>query len=83
MRIAWRIIADHPLGASAPAPTAWSCGTTCGAGLGKWLFIVHNAYLLRWAETGIFGLLSLFSVCCSSGFDSRSAAVASAMMRRS
>lgn len=26
---------------------------------GHWLFVVHNHYLLRWAETGIFGLLSL------------------------
>jgi O-antigen ligase len=24
----------------------------------RWLYVVHNAYLLRWAETGVFGLLS-------------------------
>jgi O-antigen ligase len=60
MQIAWRVITAHPLG-----------GVGAGAyGLvlrdyvsvsewGKWLYIVHNAYLLRWAETGILGLLSL------------------------
>lgn len=59
MRQAWRMIQHNPiLGVGAGAygtvlrnyvvPNEWS----------GWLYTVHNAYLLTWAETGLLGLLA-------------------------
>jgi putative inorganic carbon (HCO3(-)) transporter len=60
MQMAWRVISDNPvfgIGAGAYAfvfrrYVTWDMR-------GDWLFVVHNEYLLRWAETGILGLLGL------------------------
>lgn len=60
MTIAWRIITDHPLGGiGAGAYGLVLRDYVSVSEWGRWLYIVHNAYLLRWAETGILGLLSL------------------------
>jgi O-antigen ligase len=61
MRMAWEVIQVHPvLGVGAGAYAHVFRDYLPPDLRDKWLFIVHNAYLLRWAETGIFGLLSLF-----------------------
>jgi O-antigen ligase len=63
MRIAWRIIGDHPLGGVGTGAYGLVMRNYIAVqDLGNWLFIVHNAYLLRWAESGIFGLLAFLSV---------------------
>lgn len=63
MRIAWRIIGDYPLGGvGAGAYGLVMRNYVLAQDWGTWLFIVHNAYLLRWAETGVFGLLSLLGL---------------------
>lgn len=59
MSLAWNMIRDHPiLGVGAnnfafvlPEYTTPEFG-------GKWLYTVHSAYYLTWAELGIFGLLA-------------------------
>jgi O-antigen ligase len=59
MRLAFRIIADHPiLGAGANnLPLIISDYATPELG-DVWLYTVHNRYLLIWAETGFLSLLA-------------------------
>lgn len=61
MKMAWLVIQANPLWGvgSGAYPSVFRDYLTGDLMLGHWLFVVHNAYLLRWAETGIFGLLSL------------------------
>jgi O-antigen ligase len=71
MGIAWRIIEDHwfgGVGAGAYSIVLRDYVTPFEMN-SRWLHVVHNAYLLRWAETGLFGLLSLF-VLFGAGFRS-------------
>lgn len=63
MRIAWNIIRTNPLlGVGAGAYGHVLHDYVSFADRSKWLYIVHNAYLLRWAETGLLGLLSLLAL---------------------
>ncbi|MDP8923312.1 MAG: O-antigen ligase family protein [Chloroflexota bacterium] len=62
MALAFRIIQDHPLlgiGANNFAPVMLDYVTLNFSEYGgDWLFVVHNKYLLVWAETGLVGLLA-------------------------
>jgi len=58
MSIAWNVIKANPffgVGAGAYGHVYRSYVTPDQE---KWLYVVHNVYLLKWAETGVFGLLS-------------------------
>jgi hypothetical protein len=57
MQLAWRVIEDNPvLGVGDGAyPHVFRQYLDSGSRQ-HWLYVVHNAYLLRWAETGIIGL---------------------------
>ncbi len=60
MELAWRIIRDHPylgVGGNNFAVVIPRYGDPEYGGV--WLYIVHNAYMLVWAETGPFGLVIL------------------------
>lgn len=62
MSLAWNMIRDHPIlgvGANNFAYLLPEYATPEFGG--KWLYTVHNAYYLTWAELGIFGLLALVS----------------------
>lgn len=57
--IASRIIEDHPwfgIGPNNFAPVGQRYVTSEFAG--EWIYVVHNKYLLVWAETGLFSLLA-------------------------
>jgi putative inorganic carbon (HCO3(-)) transporter len=59
MRIAMRMIADHPfLGVGANNYGAIVDDYTSAEGWDEWIFTVHNKYLLIWAEGGIAALLA-------------------------
>ena len=62
MALAWRIIEDHVLfgvGANNFALVMQEYVTPNFAPYrGDWLFVVHNKYLLVWAETGLVGLVA-------------------------
>ena len=51
-----------PASGSTPRP-ARCTSYAARAGAEGWVFIVHNQFLLVWAETGIFGLLGIHLVC--------------------
>jgi putative inorganic carbon (HCO3(-)) transporter len=62
MTLALRIIADHPLlgvGANNFALVMLDYATPDFSDYGgEWLYVVHNRYLLVWAETGVGGLVA-------------------------
>lgn len=56
MKLAFEIIQDHPwLGVGVNNYADWMIRPALEAGW-TWVAVVHNKYLLVWAETGIFGL---------------------------
>ena len=63
IKMAWNVIQAHPiLGVGAGAYSFVFRQFQPHALLDNkevWVYIVHNVYLLRWAETGVAGLLSL------------------------
>lgn len=62
MKLAWMVIQAHPwlgIGSGAYGDVFREYITGPLYSPGVWIFVVHNTYLLRWAETGIFGLLCL------------------------
>jgi O-antigen ligase len=62
MSTAWRIIEDSPvLGVGAGAYGFVFREYLTRESTGDWQFIVHNVYLLTWAETGVLGLVALLS----------------------
>ena len=69
MRIAWSVIRAHPiLGVGAGTYTFAFSNYVPKELLGTWLFVVHNAYLLRWAETGLVGVICyLMFLYCTLG----------------
>lgn len=64
MRVAWNVIADNPvLGVGAGAyGHVFLDYVPADMPKGQWLFVVHNVYLLKWAEMGIVGVLSFLSI---------------------
>ena len=60
IRMAWQVIKANPvLGVGAGGYAhAFRQYLTFDLQDEKWIYIVHNVYLLRWAETGLFGLIS-------------------------
>lgn len=62
MTMAWRVISDKPFTGVGAGAYAFVFRHYLTPDLrDKWLFVVHNEYLLRWAETGVVGLLSLIA----------------------
>jgi O-antigen ligase len=62
MQMAWRVISDSPILGVGAGAYAFVFRQYLTPGLRQnWLFVVHNEYLLRWAETGIIGLSSLLA----------------------
>jgi O-antigen ligase len=60
MRMAMQVIGAHPIFGIGAGAYTFIFGNYLSAGQeDNWLYVVHNAYLLRWAETGIFGLVAL------------------------
>jgi O-antigen ligase len=60
MVMAWRVVEDNPILGVGAGAYAFVFRQYLTPGLARnWLFVVHNEYLLRWAETGIAGLLGL------------------------
>jgi hypothetical protein len=62
VRMAWNVIRARPLLGVGAGAYSFEFRQYQPHGLlekGVWVYIVHNVYLLRWAETGVFGLLSL------------------------
>jgi len=92
MRMAWNVIESHPLLGVGSGAYGYvfrdylSAEDRMAATWEKrWLYIVHNTYLVRWAETGIFGLASLLlllgvglwqAVVCSRSLDENLASFA-------
>ncbi len=65
MKMAWNVITAHPLlgvGAGAYGYVFQDYLTPELREKGVWVYMVHNIYLRRWAETGLFGLLSFLGV---------------------
>jgi hypothetical protein len=59
MRMAWNVIETHPLLGVGAGAYGYVFRRYLPYDLeDKWLYIVHNVYLLRWAETGVIGLVS-------------------------
>ncbi len=61
IEMAWHVIRDHPIlgvGAGAYNYVFRDYLPPALREKGVWVYIVHNVYLLRWAETGFLGLLS-------------------------
>jgi len=59
MAIAWNVILNHPILGVGAGSYSYIFRGFIPPGLDyQWLHVVHNVYLLRWAETGIFGLIS-------------------------
>jgi O-antigen ligase len=57
--MAWNVIETHPLLGVGAGAYSYVFRQYLSPDLqDKWLFVVHNIYLLRWAETGFFGLIS-------------------------
>jgi O-antigen ligase len=62
MQMAWRVISDNPVLGVGAGAYAFVFRQYLTSDLRQnWLFVVHNEYLLRWAETGIVGLLGLLT----------------------
>ena len=62
MRMALQVIGAHPIFGIGAGAYSFNFGNYLAAGQeDNWLYVVHNAYLLRWAETGIFGLIALLA----------------------
>ena len=62
MQMAWRVISDNPVFGVGAGAYAFVFRQYLTPGLRQnWLFVVHNEYLLRWAETGLLGLLALLA----------------------
>ncbi len=62
IQMAWNVIQAHPLlgvGAGAYNFVFRQYQPFELLDKGVWVYVVHNVYLLRWAESGVFGLLSL------------------------
>jgi O-antigen ligase len=88
IRMAWNVIRAHPIlgvGAGAYSFEFRQYQPHDLLGDGVWVYIVHNVYLLRWAETGVFGLCSLLlffvvglrkAVVCTRVHDENQAALA-------
>jgi putative inorganic carbon (hco3(-)) transporter len=63
MQTAWRVIEDNPvLGVGAGAYAFVFRQYLTPDVEREWVYVVHNVYLLRWAETGILGILSLLAL---------------------
>src|SRR5262249_15440376 len=63
MLIAVEMIKAHPLvGVGLNTATNQVREYAARAGAEGWVFIVHNQFLLVWAETGIFGLIAFISL---------------------
>ncbi|ETX08747.1 O-antigen ligase family protein [Candidatus Entotheonella palauensis] len=88
IRMAWNVIQAHPIlgvGAGAYSFVFRQYQPHQLLDQEVWVYIVHNVYLLRWAESGIIGLLSLLwlffagfrkSLTCSRLYDENQAALA-------
>lgn len=62
MQMAWGVISDNPIFGVGAGAYAFVFREYVTPDLRQnWLFVVHNTYLLRWAETGIVGLLGLLA----------------------
>jgi O-antigen ligase len=63
VRVAAEMILSHPLvGIGLNTATHQVPAYAAKAGVGGWVFIVHNQFLLVWAETGLLGLLGFLGV---------------------
>lgn len=61
--VAAEMIQAHPLlGIGLNTATHQVANYAARAGVGGWVFIVHNQFLLVWAETGILGLLGFLGL---------------------
>jgi O-antigen ligase len=62
MRIAFNMIAHHPLTGVGPGAYMYTYKEYIPPGLHQWVFAVHNEFLLRAAETGIAGAIAFFAL---------------------
>jgi O-antigen ligase len=61
--VAWEMIKSHPLlGIGLNTATHQLATYAARAGAEGWVFIVHNQFLLLWAETGLVGLVAFVSL---------------------
>jgi O-antigen ligase len=62
MDLAWNMIQDHPLLGVGANNFGYMISEYATPEFGgKWLYTVHNAYFLAWAEIGLGGLLALLT----------------------
>jgi len=58
MRIAVRMIAGNPIVGVGPGGYPYHLGNYTPSDFSGWLWVVHNQYLLTWAERGLLGLIA-------------------------
>ena len=62
MRIAFNMIAQHPLTGVGPGAYMYVYKEYIPAGLQQWVWVVHNEFLLRAAETGVPGAIAFIAL---------------------
>lgn len=62
MRIAFNMIAHHPITGVGPGAYAYTFKDYIPPGLHQWLYVVHNEFLLRAAETGLLGAIAFIAL---------------------
>jgi O-antigen ligase len=70
--MAMAVIEAHPVLGVGAGTYSFEFGKYLPSDVGDtWLYVVHNAYLLRWAETGVLGFVGLIALFIFAARDAR------------